>query len=594
MTLESYRSGTTIFAQGAEPVTHIRVVYLGSVEIIHDGRVLDLLGPGELFGQTSMLSGFPTGFEARAAGDVRCYRIGAEAAAAPLSGLDGLRFVARSLLDDPTSASFAAGGPGGDDPGHRPVGALLRDAPVVCSPHTTIRSAAQRMAAAHTTSVIVELDDHTLGILTDHDLRTRVVAAGLSGEEPVSTAMSTPAHTCGPDRLSGEILLEMLDRGFRHFPVVSADGTVLGVVSDLDIVAAQTRSSFSLRQAIATAGELDELVHAVANLTPMVITMHESGVAAATVSAVYSVVVDALTRRLLELSLAELGEPTVDFAWLALGSHARREPLPSSDVDSAVVWFGDAPQDEPRRQLMAIGARVAAGLEACGLRTDEHGATAAHGRFVRSLDSWRQLTGSWIADPTQAQALILVSVLVDSRPVWGVRRGTPLADLFRTPQDHPDLLRLLARFALRHRPPTGFFRDFVVEHSGEHRGRLGLKYGGAIPIVNLARAAGMAAGVTSGSTAERLTAAAGAGTLDATDADTLKDAFALISALRLTRQVEQLRAGAAPDDFVDPATLTTLVRSQLKEAFRAVSSVQKRVAAELDLGYPRTAARTSS
>jgi CBS domain-containing protein len=141
---------------------------------------------------------------------------------------------------------------------------------------------------------------------------------------------------------------------------------------------------------------------------------------------------------------------------------------------------------------------------------------------------------------------------------------------------------MLARFALSHRPPTGFFRGLVVEHTGEHRGRLDLKHGAVIPIVDLARWAGMAAGVTSGSTIERLRAAAAAATLTSADAHTLQDAFALISSLRLAHQVDQLRAGGIPDDFVNPAALSGLTRTHLKEAFRAVASVQKRVAADLE------------
>ena len=98
-------------------------------------------------------------------------------------------------------------------------------------------------------------------------------------------------------------------------------------------------------------------------------------------------------------------------------------------------------------------------------------------------------------------------MLVDSRPVWGVHTGTPVADSVPARAEHPALLRLLARFALSHRPPTGFLRGLVVEHSGEHRGQLDLKHGGVLPIVDLARWAGMAAGVTSASTVERLRAA---------------------------------------------------------------------------------------
>ena len=212
------------------------------------------------------------------------------------------------------------------------------------------------------------------------------------------------------------------------------------------------------------------------------------------------------------------------------------------------------------------------------------GATASDPRFVRSLDSWKRAVRSWIDDPTQDKALVLVSVLVDSRPVWGVHTGTPVADSVRVAPSNPALLRLLARFALSCRPPTGFFRGLVVESSGEHRGRLDLKNGGVLPIVDLARWAGMSAGVTRASTSARRRAAAAAGSLSDSESRTLEDALALITDLRLEHQVQQLRAGQMPDDYIDPATLTRLTRSYLREAFRAVASIQKGVASELSVG----------
>ena len=149
---------------------------------------------------------------------------------------------------------------------------------------------------------------------------------------------------------------------------------------------------------------------------------------------------------------------------------------------------------------------------------------------------------------------------------------------------NPALLRLLARFALSHRPPTGFLRGLVVEHSGEHRGRLDLKHGGVIPIVDLARWAGMAAGVTSASTTERLRAAATAGTLPADDAHTLEDAFELIAALRLEHQVEQLRAGERARRLRRPRRAQRADPQPPEGGVPRGASIQKRVAAELSRG----------
>ena len=585
--LESHGAGDTVFAEGADAVQHLRVIRTGAVELATRGRVLDVLAEGEVFGHGSLLSGLPPAFSARATENTLCYRIAADEARAVLSAPEGVRFVARSLLEEPTELHMLAREPAVNT-ADQPVGSLVRGEPAVCGPETTIRDAARLMGAGPGTAVVIDLGREGLGILTDRDVRTKVVAGGLNGEDPVTAAMSAPAYTATADRRAGDVLAEMFERGLRHFPVLSPTGRVIGVVEDVDLVALRTRTSFYLRQRLATARSDEELVTMSRELRPMVISLYDAGVAAANVMAVYAVCVDALTRRLLTHALDRRGGVGAEFAWLALGSQARREALPSSDVDSAIVWFdapdGDADETQTRAALLELAREVIGGMRACGLRMDENGVNADAAPFVRSLSSWQEAAQSWMTDPTQEKALILTSVIVDNRPVWGVHTGTPVADTFRLAASYPRLLRMLARFALSHRPPTRRFRGLVVEHGGEHPGTLDLKHGGLVPILDLARWGAMAAGVTSATTPERLLAAGEAGTLAPEDTHTLRDAFELINNLRLEHQVAQLRAGRQPDDYIDPEELSPLMRVQLRQAFRAVATIQKRVAADLDTG----------
>ena len=576
--IESYAAGAVVFAQGADPVEHVWIVRTGAVEIVHDGRVLDLVGPGELFGHVAMLSGLPSPVTARAAEDTVCCRIRDDVAASMLARPAGLRYVARSLVR--VLGADASDPPA--DTASRPVGELLRSPLVLCTPDTPIREAAQRMDEARATSVVVDLGRGGLGILTDHDLRARVVARGRDTRDPVATAMSAPAFTVPADRPGGEALLDMLDRGIRHLPVLSATGTVLGVLEEADLVPVVTRSSFQLRAAIGRAATREAVVEAVTRLRPAIVELHAARVPAADVAAIQSVVMDAVCCRLFELAVAETRAPPVPFAWFALGSVARREAVPSSDVDSALIWYDD--KGDPAPALRALAERVVDGLAVCGFPPDPNGAVASRPLFSRSAPAWRAAARSWLEEPSQEKALILVSLAVDGRAVWGIGTGLSVPDAFADARRHPQLLRLLARFALSFRPPVGFLRDFVVEHSGEYRGRLDLKHGGIVPIADLARWAGLAAGVTSGSTRARLRAAAEAGTLAADDAATLAEAFELICDVRLAHQVEQLESGATPDDFLHPGTLTAVARASLKEAFRTVAAVQRGIASELELG----------
>ena len=490
--------GKAIFAQGAGPVESVWVVRSGSVEVIHDGRVLDLLGPGELFGHASMISGLPTGFEARAAEDTVCYRIPADVIRPLLARPDVLRFVARSIVNRTVPATAPP-----DDQVR--VATLIRTPPLLCQGTEPIREAARRMTEESASAVLVPLPG-SFGIVTDRDLRRRVIVPGLSPDAPVSSIMTAPAYTVTPDRLGGDVLLDMLERNVHHIPVLSAAGQVLGVVDDGDLVAADGRKPLLLRRAIALAESPAELATAAAGLNPAIIALHDARVTAEQVTAVRSVVLDALTRRLVELAVRDAGPPPVPFTWFALGSLARREAAPSSDVDSALAWDGTV-QGDAADYFRRVTRAVDEGLRACGISPDEHGASAANPIFARSLASWRRAARSLSEDPTQDKALILVSVLADSRPVWSSDGAATGGGLWEG-QPTPELLRLLARFALSFRPPTGFLRDFVVEHSGERRGQLDLKHGGMIPIVDLARWAGMAAGVAGASTRERLRAQA--------------------------------------------------------------------------------------
>ena len=571
--VEFHAAGATIFPKGA-----------GAVEVLDDDRVLDLMGPGEMFGYASLLSGLPTDFGTRAAEDSLTYRIPADAASEVLAQPQGLRYLTRSMLEDRHHLGREPGSEIAPDQLRQPVGASIRSAPVVCSPQTSVRDAAQLMTEVGATALVVDLGE-SVGIVTDSDLRSRVVGAGMASDAPVSAVMTAPAFTVPSDRSGGEVLVDMLDRGIRHFPVVSPAGRVVGIIEDHDLLAVERSSSFYLRRAITRADSIDQLVEAAARLRPAVVDMSRGGVPAAEVMSVFSVVADALTRRALDLTVAESGDAPVRFTWLTLGSQARREAVPSSDLDSAIVWFDEDGADPGavRRSLGAVATRATDVLLRCGFHPDEHRVSASDPLFVRSLSSWRRSAQSFLDDPSQEKALVLVSVLVDSRPVWGDETESLIAETFRLATSRPRLLRLLAEFALAHRPPTGFLRGLVVESSGEHRRRVDLKRGGIVPIVDIARWAGLASGVTSASTVSRLGVAGASGTLTPFDAVTLQEAFDLVCQLRLDHQVAQLQAGVEPDDFLDPDELNPLTRNYLKEAFRAVASVQRHIASDLGL-----------
>ena len=145
----------------------------------------------------------------------------------------------------------------------------------------------------------------------------------------------------------------------------------------------------------------------------------------------------------------------------------------------------------------------------------------------------------------------------------------------------------MLRLALVHRPPTGFMRfrdpprDLVVEHSGEHKGRLDIKHGGLLPITAIARYASLATGATVTSTTERLTLAGTAGTLDPSVSTTLKRGVRSVLGPAARAPGGPDPAREEPDDYIDPMALNPLTRRYLRDAFSAVRGVQRRLRGQL-------------
>ena len=580
--IEFHPARTPILESAEATSEFAYVVRRGSVELLMNGRLLDLLGEGEMFGFASLLEEGPLGFVARAAEDTLVYRIPADVIRPVLERPAAARFVVQSmnkgvrlLAGHESEPPLSAAG--------RPVGELIRAPALVCPPATSVQEAARRMAEAGATCVVVDLDDR-LGIVTDRDIRTRVVAAGAAPDTPLSDVMTAPAWTVSADHTGTDALLEMLDHGIRHLPVLTAGRQLLGVLDDVDLMANERRAPFRLRASIARAPDLAAVSRAAAELPDTVIALYDAGLSAAAICRTIASIHDTVTRRLIEFAHQNLGRPRMPYTWLATGSFGRFEPFPSSDVDSAIAWEGPDDDPEQRRGMAALAEHVLEGLEACGFKPDTKGAVASNPLFARSVEGWERAARSWVEQPDRDRGLMLLSVVVESDPVWG---ATAVADRLaaafaRTPDRERMLHRLLAA-ALLERPPTGFLRNFVLHSSGERKGVLDIKRRGLVPIEALARWGGLVAGVSAASTRARLKAALEAGTLSTDDAAILRGAFELFSALRMEHQVEQLRAGEEPDDLIDPKSLAPLTRTSLKEAFRAVARVQRGIA--LQVGF---------
>ena len=566
-------AGATVLVEDGTPSDRFYVVRDGSMELVHEDEVIDVLEPGEGFGHPSLLTGMAPAFTVRAHEDSRVLAIPREEALAVLSRPAGIGYVAGSLRERLTRTGHTVHGLPEVRTAH--VGPLANPTTPTCPGDTPIRDVARLMTEAGSTAALVRMNG-ALGIVTDAELRERVVGGDVATDDPVSAVAVAPAPTVRADQLAVEAMIDLLERDLDH--IVVLDGPkVLGTVSAHELVGLEGRSPLTLRRALLRARDEDELVQACARLPKVFLALMDADLAPPDVGRVLALAEDAATLRLIDFSIERHGPAPVPWAWLALGSAARRELTLSSDQDNALAYGDQEAPDETDAYFERLGREVTSGLVRCGWGIDPNHVVASNRLWRMSRSAWIDTFRACLGQPDESH-LIRASVAFDFRHVFGGLDVTPpLVAVLRDAKRYPDFVRRLARTATDFKPPLGFRGSLVLDRDGGGSGRLDIKRGGLLPIANLARFHALAAGVTISATLDRLVTAEEIGALDAESAQSLREAFEISTHVRLQHHAARIEAGESIDDLVDPEELPPLARRQLREAFRAIAAAQKRL-----------------
>lgn len=271
---------------------------------------------------------------------------------------------------------------------------------------------------------------------------------------------------------------------------------------------------------------------------------------------------DARTRLLIDGFVHESGPPPARFAWVVLGSHARRELHCASDQDNALFWqTAQAAQTSYAKDLAAV---VIEGLAEFGLRRCDGGYMAD--KWSHSVDDWQQILRERVDAPTP-DAVVDADVFLDLRPLaGGLDVSAARAELSRG-ADSPRLMHGLATAANSFPPPLHAFGRLP-------RGAVDLKKTGLAPIVLLARLYGLKAHSAAVGTDDRLADATKDGVLSEELTGRLRDAYALLTRLRLQNQLRQIEAREYVTDSIRMEELDDDDHDDLRDAFKAIKSAQ--------------------
>lgn len=562
-----YEAGALILKQGGAPSAYLNIVRSGSVELRANGRVRHVLEAGEMFGFPSMLSQEPPLTDAVAAEPCVIYRIPESLFRILLERPPFAQYFLRGLSERLRSAAAAEQSLNAQGLG-MPSKYLVVHEPIFVPPDATVQEAAKVMAEAGVGSVLVA--DKPPGILTDRDLRNRVLAAGRGPETPVREVMSRPLIAIDPDTPVHGAMMRMLEERIHHLALVE-EGEIVGLISSTDLLRFQSQNPIFLQRQLNALHDPKELARYSSEVNSVVETLYRGGLAAPQIGRIVSTLNDTLIARLLQQGEAALGAAPTPYAWIVFGSEGRCEQMVLTDQDNALVYA--EPSEAADAYFHALAEFVVQRLIQAGFPPCPGGYMATN--WCKPLDEWLALFSDWIDRP-EPQALVEAGIFFDFRPVHGELSLEPLEQRMMSAQRNGIFLAYLAQAANAFAPPLGFLNRLRSEG-----GYIDLKKGGVAPVVGMARALALAAGSRERSTMERLTAAVQGGTLSSEGADNLSGAFQFFLHIRLRAQLDAIRAGQKPDNRIRLKDLTPREQRLLKDAFVMVREMQEAVADQL-------------
>ncbi|RJQ42996.1 MAG: cyclic nucleotide-binding/CBS domain-containing protein [Nitrospiraceae bacterium] len=593
--VEFYPKDTMILQQDGPPSDFLRIIKKGGVKVFikpetDEEVIIDYRSEGDSFGLLSLIGGDRSRANVQTVEDTICYLVNKETIQRLLdSNAAFSEYFLKSFLNkyiDKTfhemhNKSLLYGG-GDKLLFTTPVGELASKN-VATAPHEiSIKDAAGVMSSRGISSLVL-MDSEGLpsGIVTDRDLRDKVVSKGRDISESIQSIMSVPLMKVEARDYCFEALLKMLRNNIHHLLVVD-EGRLKGIITNHDLMMLQGTSPISIVREIETQQTVEGLIPVSRKINRIVNLLLKEGAKASNITRIISEVNDRLVRKIIEIAERKFGEPPVPYCWIVFGSEGRKEQTFKTDQDNAIIYADIKTAKDERKvegYFTDFSAFVRDSLVLCGFPHCPAGYMASNPKWRQPLKTWKDYFSKWINNPTP-EALLFSLIFFDFRVVHGeVKLAADLRKYLETLLKGQNVFfARMAGVILGNRPPLGFFKSFIVEKSGEHKDALNLKLRGIGPIVDMARLFALEKGVRETSTLERLHALNDKHPIVMELGEEIEQAFEFITLLRIHHQIKQIEASVEPDNFINPSNLSNLERRTLKESFQLIMKVQDAIA----------------
>ena len=355
------------------------------------------------------------------------------------------------------------------------------------------KEVALQMAENLSTSVFICDNYLPIGIVTNADMSFKIA----SGLFPITTTMnvimSSPVVTVAENVSLAEAQLLMLKHNVTHL-CVTLDGTdksvVKGVIGEHDLIVAQANNPGVLIKEVKRAQNAKELKQIRGRMTDLIQNSIHKNIPLSHINNIASEISLAILKRAVELAILDLGSPPARFAWLSMGSQARKEQLLLTDQDSILVFEDVLPNNyrDVKDYFLKLGKKTTTTLEKVGYELCPNGHMGSNMLWCKSLTDWMKQYDNWMKTPRE-NSNDLSSIFFDLELVFGDKKIFEVIEnvIFKNVENNSLFFDFLGNDALRKGVPLSFFKKFILEEEEPNKDKFDIKTRALMPLIDGAR-----------------------------------------------------------------------------------------------------------
>jgi len=364
--------------------------------------------------------------------------------------------------------------------------------PVTCVKETTIKEAALLMTERKVGSIIIEENNFPIGIITDKDFRTKIATGKVEISSFVSEIMSSPVICVSENITVAEAQIVMLKNKITHLCITKSGkntAEIKGVLSEHDIILIRENNPSVLIKQIKRSHSTEELKKIRIQASDLLKRYLFQELDIDFICKIISEINQVITSRIIEITIEKLNQkPPVPFSWISLGSQGRKEQLLLTDQDNAIIFEDSKNNDENRLYFLKLAKIVSQNLHEIGFEYCPANMMASNKEWCLSTNEWKEKYHSWISKPIP-ENILFCTIFFDIEPIFGDEKLEKEVQISieKYLQEYPIFTNFLALNSTQNPPPLGFFRQFLLEESGEQKEQFDIKSRAMMPLVDAAR-----------------------------------------------------------------------------------------------------------